>query len=141
MRGALPCNSLRSFEVWRRFSQFEEFLEYLKNIHPYSMFPHLPPKPLISSSNLLEKAEFLEERKKSLDLLMKKLLTHQNLLGAYPEPRLLEFLNKQNDVRAAQQFTLVTKSSRMKQVLFGGAQVMFAKTKNYLTSFFSRPAK
>ena len=96
--GSLPCNSLRNFEVWRRFSQFEELLEHLKSSNPYSMFPHLPPKSLLPSSNIKDNSEFIEDRRKSLDLMMKKLLSHQNLLGAYPDPRLLEFLNKNHEV-------------------------------------------
>lgn len=88
-------------DVYRRFSQFEELNDYLKNSYPASIYPHLPEKSIISASNIIENSAFIEERTKSLHLYLKKLFTHFTTFGKNPDPRVLDFVNKNSDVSSS----------------------------------------
>lgn len=84
----------KDFDVYRRYSQFEELLNKLLNTFPASFFPHLPPKSLASSAVLLDSPEFLDHRTKALDSFMKKLLSHHLVSRQEMDFEVKSFLSK-----------------------------------------------
>lgn len=119
------------YEVSRRFSQFEELLNLLKSNHPGAFFPHLPEKPLLKNANLIDDKAFIEKREKQLDLLMKKLLSHHAVLGGtYSDSILAMFMDKNYELMQSSKVSKLTKS------IVGSAHLSYAKSKNYLKSWF-----
>ena len=69
------------------------------SIFPGSLFPHLPPKSLASSTNLIDNTEFIEQRTKELDAFLKKLLTNSNIYNNKRlENTIQQFLDKKSEV-------------------------------------------
>lgn len=121
----------KQYEVPRRFSHFEELIELLKSNYPGAFFPHLPPKPISKNTLLNDDKEFIEERRRSLDFMMKKLLSHHLVLGGNtPDSILLNFLDRQAELGQA------GKVSKMTKNIVGKASIGYAKSKSYLKSWF-----
>jgi hypothetical protein len=128
----LGDEKVKHFKVFRRFSQFEELLEYLKINYPGAFLPHLPPKPLSKNMIITDDKEFLEERRRSLDLMMKKLLSHHCILGgSRPDSILMTFLDPKETLSQSSRVTKMTKN------IVGKASIGFAKSKSYLKSWFT----
>lgn len=68
-------------ECSRRFSDFDKLHQYLVNLYRYAFFPHLPEKNALTKVKGLATQEFLENRRRSLELMLKKLLTHTKCSG------------------------------------------------------------
>jgi hypothetical protein len=82
-------------EFYRRFSDFDKLHKYLTTTYKQSFFPHLPEKSAISK--VKASADFLETRRKDLELYLKKILTHTkiygNVVGKDPDEKVKEFLD------------------------------------------------
>lgn len=129
---SLSGESPKQIEAVRRFSHFEELLDFLKSNYPGAFFPHLPPKPLTKNTNLNDDKDFIEERRRSLDLMMKKLLSHHCILGgSKPDTILMTFLDSRAD------FSQASKVSKMTKKIAGKASLGYAKSKSYLKSWFT----
>jgi PX domain len=63
-------------KVNRRFSDFDKLYKYLVKEYNKHFLPHLPPKDALSKVKGMASEEFLESRRRGLELFLKKLLTH-----------------------------------------------------------------
>ena len=85
-------------EFYRRFSDFDKLHRYLTTTYKQSFFPHLPKKSAISK--VKASAEFLESRRRDLEVFLKKLLTHSkihgNVVNKDADEKVKEFLDDHN---------------------------------------------
>lgn len=77
-------------QVSRRFSDFDKLHKYLVNHYDFCFFPHLPDKNPLTKIKNLAGAEFLQNRRKSLEFFLKKLLTHSK---CKEDSKVAEFLD------------------------------------------------
>lgn len=132
LKVAIGDDKPKQFEVTRRFSHFEELIELLKNNYPGAFFPHLPPKPLTKNTLIQDDKEFIEGRRRSLDFMMRKLLSHHLVLGgSKPDSILINFLDRKAELGQS------SKVSKMTKNIVGKASIGIAKSKSYLKSWFT----
>ena len=121
----------KEYEVSRRFSQFEELLDLLRSNYPGAFLPHLPPKSLLKNTNINDDKSFIAERTRSLDLMMRKLLSHHSILGgSSPDTILAMFMDRNCELIQSSKVSKLTKS------LVGSASLGYAKSKTYFKSWF-----